>query len=79
MLKGTPVLLVVLLAAISLAEDFDPYFSYSDFTRNFPRDYAGENWTIHEAAFNKNYADLIKLHNEGKDVAINDRLDWTDE
>ena len=39
MLKGIPILLVVLLAATSLAEDFDPSFSYSDFTRNFPRAY----------------------------------------
>jgi hypothetical protein len=34
---------------------------------------------MHEAAFIKNYAELVRLKNEGKDVTINDRLDWTDQ
>jgi hypothetical protein len=34
---------------------------------------------IHEAAFKKNYADLLKLQSEGNDVKINERLDWTEE
>lgn len=73
------VLLNTLLIVFALGDEFDPYYTYTDFNRTYPRTYTGDEWAMHEAAFIKNYAELVKLKNEGKDVAINDHLDWTDE
>ena len=65
-----------MLATVA-ALDFDPNFSHDDFIRNFPRSYEGEVRERHKEAFNKNYAELLRLKKEGHDVQINDRLDWT--
>ena len=77
--KAIYFLVITLLVICTLADEFDPDYSYSDFMRQFNRNYQGNEKAAHEAAFKKNYAELLRLKREGKDVAINDRLDWTDE
>jgi len=64
-------LAVVLFVTLAFAEDFDPNYSYEDFNRTYHRDYKGEEWAIHEAAFKKNYAKLLQYKKEGHDVQIN--------
>lgn len=73
------VLFSTLLIVFALGDDFNPYYTYADFNRTYPRTYTGDEWAKHEAAFIKNYVELVRLKKEGKDVTINDRLDWTDE
>lgn len=45
--------------------------------KNYSRTYEGKEKADHEAAFKTNFAELLRLKKEGKDVAINDRLDMT--
>ena len=45
--------------------------------RHFQRTYEGAERDAHEAAFKKNYAELLKLKKEGHDVVVNERLDLT--
>ena len=79
MQENLSILITMLIVVAALGQDFDPNFTYADFNRTFPRSYQGEEWDIHEAAFKKNYAELLRLHSEGKDVAVNEKLDWTDD
>ena len=65
------VLLVAMLTTCALNDDFDPNFSYADFMRIYERTYSGEELAVHEAAFNLNYAELLRLKSEGIDVEIN--------
>lgn len=81
MIKSTQVLLVILLATTTFSQldPFDPGYTYYDYNRTYPQPYTGADWDLHEAAFNKTYAELVKLRNEGKPVEINDKVAWTDE
>lgn len=79
MLRISKILLITILSICVLADEFDPDYSYSDFERQYKRNYQGSDRALHEAAFKKNYAELLKLKKEGVDVAISERLDWTDD
>lgn len=76
--RNIRVLLLALCVTAVLGEDFDPTFSHGDFMRNFNKTYQDHERAAHEAAFRNNYAELLRLHGEGRDVAVNERLDWTD-
>lgn len=79
MRKAIYFLVIAALAICTLADDFDPEYSHSDFMRQSNRNYQGNEKAAREAAFKKNYAELLRLKRLGKDVAINNFLDWTDE
>lgn len=53
--------MTAIFAFTVLSDEFDPDYTYVDFNRTYPRPYTGDIWTMHEAAFNKSYAKLIKL------------------
>lgn len=55
------VFMTALFAFTVLSDEFDPDYTYVDFNRTYPRPYTRDIWTMHEAAFNKTYAKLIKL------------------
>lgn len=43
----------------------------------FGRNYTGDEKSEHERIFNQNYAQLLELIKSGKDVEVNNFLDWT--
>lgn len=65
------VLLVAVLTALALAAELGPNYSYDDFMEDYHRAYEGQERAAHEAAFNKNYANLLRLKEEGHDVILN--------
>ena len=63
--------LICTLLMCAAADEFNPFFTYDDFMRNYNRHYVGVEKDAHEAAFNRNYAELMRARDEGKDVAVN--------
>jgi hypothetical protein len=61
MLSISKILLVTIIVISALGDEFDPDYSYSDFERQYKRNYQGSERAVHEAAFKKNYAELLKL------------------
>jgi len=61
-------LCILLLALIVLAvngDKVDPNYSYDDFMKHFNRTYRGEEKILHEAIFNRNYAELVQKIENG--------------
>lgn len=70
------ILLILLLAVFCKGQSVDPTYSYTDFMRQFGRNYTGDEKAQHEAIFNSNYAEMQRLKAEGKDLEVNDFMDW---
>ena len=68
--------LITLLVRFSSSLPLDHNYNYDTFMVQFGRTYIGEEKKQHEKIFNKNFAEFLRLKDNGKDVEVSTFMDW---